>query len=315
MHLSYLAEGRRHIISRATAPEEREPLHPNDTFRVYHGFAETKHAIYTARHGLSGKQRIPRRYSYENNNNPRGLFITLSLDLAKEFSSAMDIAVIMEFSTRARDLEPPVWPAGSYTVQGQKEEWWQSDEERAEGLRKSRDHHSQSKYPAIAQSFDPALAASLYLNREMQALFVGDLNPNQIKRFWIREPTPEGYQLITDKFVPMSRSEFLDYLRKNPDLVDRHTLHTRRHWKTGETERYPDPDEPSGKLFRPNDEFDPEIFMERLHAEYPKDDLQEIVRMLAHEIAEDPSLFDTYYGRFIWPKQEQGLRQFLSTLT
>ena len=74
----------------------------------FHGFHDVSEALTAAKHGLSGAEKADRRYSYEFSNNPKGLFVTMSLDVAKEFTSK----VIMEFVAREDQLEAPVWPGG-----------------------------------------------------------------------------------------------------------------------------------------------------------------------------------------------------------
>jgi len=72
-------------------------------------------SVKAATQGVSGQARADRRYSYEADNNPQGLFVTLSVDVAKEFTFR---GAIMEFTTSVDNLEPAVWPSGGYTVQG-----------------------------------------------------------------------------------------------------------------------------------------------------------------------------------------------------
>lgn len=55
-----------------------EPLKRGDTVRVFHGFDNVTEAIIAARYGISGQLRPARKYSYEANTNPKGLFVTIS---------------------------------------------------------------------------------------------------------------------------------------------------------------------------------------------------------------------------------------------
>ena len=86
----------------------KKPLSDSDTIRVYHGAYDLGTVVQALKYGLTGDIRADRRYSYEANNNPRGLFVTPDLDVAKEFGP-----YIIEFHTRVSDLEAPVWPACS----------------------------------------------------------------------------------------------------------------------------------------------------------------------------------------------------------
>lgn len=98
-----------------------KPLKLNDTIRVYHGVNNPDDVFEFLQKGLSGKDKAKRIYSYEYNNNPYGLFVTKDLKVAKKFAN-----IIIEFQTKISDLENPVWPGGSYTIQGQKEQYWNS---------------------------------------------------------------------------------------------------------------------------------------------------------------------------------------------
>lgn len=99
--------------------EPTKPFKNDDTITVYHGFRDIDDAILTAKHGTSGALRASRVYSYENDNNPKGLFVTPNLKTAKEFG-----LTIIEFDARFDELEPPVWPSGSYTGYGQYSQYW-----------------------------------------------------------------------------------------------------------------------------------------------------------------------------------------------
>ena len=138
-------------------------MQDDDTIIVYHGFSSYsfKQALLIAKYGLSGQERANRIYSYEYNNNPNGLFVTINFNVAKkEFAKS---GIIMEFATKIRNLEAPVWPGGrSYYVQGEFTQSFKDDKEREEQRLKNREKHKTSQYPAINQSDRPELAWALY---------------------------------------------------------------------------------------------------------------------------------------------------------
>src|SRR5882672_11349947 len=84
-----------------------QPLKSKDTLRVFHGFHSFRDAYRAAIYGLTGRERADRRYSYEFDNNPHGLFVTLSLKAAREFTGSYEDQVIMEFVANESDLEAP----------------------------------------------------------------------------------------------------------------------------------------------------------------------------------------------------------------
>ncbi len=65
----------------------------------------------------------------------------------------------------------------------------------------------------IKNSDKPELARSIFDNNEHQALFMGDLNPNMIKRVWINPPTERGYANTMKSYQPVSVKEFLRMYR------------------------------------------------------------------------------------------------------
>jgi len=188
-------------------------LKDSDTVRVYHGFNNYEYAVTAAKFGFSGKEKAKRIYSYEANNNPHGLFITLDLFTAKKFiypRGDKGICVIFELNVKVSDLEAPVWPNGSYTVQGQLAKFWKDDEDRYKnGTLKAREgakiEYSDSSF--VMNSDRPELAATLVGN-ERQALFMGDINPNMIKSVWYGEGGKFGYS--PQKYERISIKEFLN---------------------------------------------------------------------------------------------------------
>jgi hypothetical protein len=202
------------------------PLKDTDVIRVYHGFNVFQDALDACAHGLSGKERAARIYSYENNNNPRGLFVTADLKIAKEFASSSDeYLAVIEFHAKASDLEAPVWPDGSYTVQGglekyfdtSSEETHHADREKARlvAREKAKEFGQKDWASHIAQSDRPELARLLYQSREQQALFIGDLNPNMIRAVWVSSKNGRPYHLRGDSFTRMSRADFVAKFKQN----------------------------------------------------------------------------------------------------
>lgn len=175
--------------------DDQKPLMNSDTIRLYHGFSDPLLLIDILQKGISGDRRIVRRYSYENNNNPKGLFSTPSLKTAKEFGD-----YVIEFHTRVSDLESPVWPSGTFTGQGQMSEYWEDEKHRDRGYQALRKYHSESTIEAIYKSDKPEVAASLFLSGEPQALFRGNLNPNSIRAVWMKEKI--GYYGTMQRYNP-----------------------------------------------------------------------------------------------------------------
>lgn len=162
--------------------DDQKPLMNNDTIRLYHGFSSPELLAEILTRGISGDRRIYRQYSYENNNNPKGLFSTPSIKTAKNFGD-----YIIEFHTRVSDLESPVWPSGTFTSQGQMSQYWEDEKHRDRGYQELRKVHSASTIEAIYKSDKPEVAASLFMSGEPQALFRGNLNPNSIRAVWIKD--------------------------------------------------------------------------------------------------------------------------------
>jgi hypothetical protein len=155
----------------------------------------------------------------------------------------------MEFATKIRNLEAPVWPGGrSYYVQGEFTQSFKDDKEREEQRLKNREKHKTSQYPAINQSDRPELAWALYEGPEAQALFIGNLNPNMIRAFWVNE------KLIKDnrtggKWTRLTRKEFLKKYYRDEYLK----IKTVGNDKPNYTEEYY---KRQNKIFLPNEDLD-----------------------------------------------------------
>ena len=160
------------------------PLKDDETITVYHGFNSFLDAAIATKYGLSGKVKAKRVYSPESNNNPKGLFVSPSFKIAKKFATC---GVVIEFNVKVGQLEAPVWPKGSYAIQGQMASYFKDDEEREKKRSEMRDAHKVSDDKNVAKSDRPELSATLAKMAEKQALYVGDLNPNMIRAVWYNE--------------------------------------------------------------------------------------------------------------------------------
>lgn len=173
-----------------------QPFKAGDTVRVFHGFYALSDAIIAAKVGLSGAERADRRFSYEFNNNPKGLFVTLKLSVAEEFAFK---GPIIEFVAAWTDLEAPVWPGNGYTVQGQVALYFGGGATgRADRRRRHRELSADVQQQIVrnpehlqhvAQSDDPYRAYLLSSGREYQALYIGHLEPQAIAAKYALDPS------------------------------------------------------------------------------------------------------------------------------
>jgi len=245
--------------------DSTEPLKKGDTLTVYHGFNDINDAINLATQGLSGKVRAKRRYSYEAATNPKGLFVTLDVKTAEKFIGSD--GVVVEFVAKYEELEPPVWPSGSYGIQGQYVQVFKSNIERIKAKKKFEMEFKQNKdLPSfVRESDNPYMAYLLFVSTENQALFVGDLNPSRIKAFYVK-----GKKITPDEFA--------------------------NEYGSGEK---------SDKLFMPEDKFDPDVFWERLLKRHPYlkfENLKNIKDTIKK--SRNPKVeFLNAFGYYLWPKQ------------
>lgn len=182
------------------------PLRDTDTVRVYHGTSDLDSILVAITKGMTGDTWANRRYSYEANNNPKGLFVTPDLKTAKEFGS-----YVIEFHSKVSDLEAPVWPNGTFTVQGGMAGTFDSEDEREAERIRQRIRWSEPDYEFVAKSDRPELAALLLGGGERQALYRGDLNANSIKAIWVSvDPTR-----INQKYNRLTPREFLKLSQEN----------------------------------------------------------------------------------------------------
>lgn len=261
------------------SPEERPTLKTNDVIRVFHGFRDLEDAIAACRYGLSGKSRVGRVYSYEADNNPTGLFVTTDPKKASEFG-----AWIIEFHANMNELEAPVWPSGSYTVQGQMAQYFGNSKGKREEERiNARQRAVDRNIPPISQSERPELANTLLGFGESQALFIGHLNPNRIIRVWLRNN--QNGQLSNT-----SREEFL----KNNNAHEFHPNKSNREAYLA-----------SSRIFRVDEEFDPkkfvQSFVDRYGGRWSFDEAKKaLIRGFGNKSIQ---IMKNELYRYVWPKQ------------
>lgn len=264
------------------------PLRAGDTATVYHGFRTPSEALRVAHVGLSGRERISRVYSYEADNNPHGLFVTISREVAEGFVGAYGTRTIAEFDVEISELQPPIWPNGSYTVQGQYAQYFGHG---AEGRRNRNDSRKEqtrelsSRAPdmEIAGSDDPMLAHTLFRNTEKQALFMGHLPPSRITCFWVEHDRHD--------WKPYTVAEYISEFGKEKEEKS----YLGNHWS---------------KVFGVDEEFDGEVFLARLSEEYNQmvPDLEGTIRGMWRNIMDSrqhrrSNLFVKNFGMYFWPKQ------------
>ena len=180
---------------------QQQPIKDNETIRVYHG-TNLETALRFAMNGISGQEKANRNYSYEMGMNPAGLFVTTNFETAKYFSYDSTANVILEFTAKASDLDTPVWNGDNFFSPGSNPQPFSSEEERNVMKQKYQDMASKDEDEYVSKSDNPAMAYRIFKNNEHQALFVGNINPNQIKRFWVKEKGEKQY-------IPLSRRDFI----------------------------------------------------------------------------------------------------------
>lgn len=226
--------------------ENQLPIKDNETIRVFHG-CDLKTAVTFAKQGLSGKQRQPRKYSYENGMNPIGLFVSTDFETVKEFSNpfgggkAKNASVIIEFTANSNDLDTPVWnDSETYFGQGSNPMPFNSRDDRNKQKQTYNTKARNSECDYIKNSDNPAMANNIFNNKEHQALFIGDLSPNMIKRFWIKRYN--GNSAYDKQYIPIKREQFLKEFGDEEFSVDGYY---------GKTEKITNGE----KLFKPNEDF------------------------------------------------------------
>ena len=181
----------------------QEPIKNGESIRVFHG-CDLETALNVAINGLSGQIKVPRTYSYENGMNPKGLFVSTDFKKAQYFSYDTDTMVILEFTVKSDDLDTPVWnDSFGYFGQGSNPQPFRDKAERDAQKEKYQEYSRNSDDSYVRNSDNPAMAERIFNNVEHQALFVGNLNPNQVKRFWVKK---NG---VDKSFRPLNRVQFL----------------------------------------------------------------------------------------------------------
>lgn len=261
-------------------PDDYKPLKDSDVIRVYHGFRDLRDVVKLFRYGLSGKDFADRVYSYEYNNNPRGLFVSISPTIAKEFGH-----YVIEFQTKVSDLEAPVWPGGGYTVQGQMAQYFNGEEDRENARLSRRADAKKSKYDSIRDSDRPELAELLYSSGEAQALFVGELNANSVRAVWVN-PNPKVSARYST-LVRMTPKEFMEKFSNIEIKNDDNGVHSR--------------------ILKPRDKFDKDTFfklMRKHSGDLSEDALTDIFK----------NMDDRELLMYVWPNQLEDLKKAINGL-
>jgi|694.fasta_scaffold64837_4 hypothetical protein len=258
------------------ANDQKVPLKDNETIRVYHAFNNPQDLYDILKYGTSGKLRAKRIYSYEANNNPKGFFVSIDFKTVKGFGQ-----YIMELHTRVSDLEEPVWPSGSYTVQGEYSKYWDEENPREKGTEAAREKAKQSKEDYIRNSDRPELADSLYNNYEKQALFVGELDANSIRAIWVNKDMKKDGRYST--YDRMSVKEFLKTHPSKPSSEHRF------------------------KIFTPREEFDVDVMLKRFNQRFDRMSTDDILNGLKY-------VDDRGLAVHFWPKQMAAVKKFIKTL-
>ncbi len=262
--------------------KDKEPIKDTDKIRVYHGFYSPADALVTLSYGLSGEMRAARIYSYESGNNPKGLFVSTDFNVVKKNFAGSGI--IIEFDTRATNLEAPVWAGqDTYFVQGQYTKSFKDDEERNQETIRKREKYRQEDPEGdyhnnrISKSDRPELGDSLYGNYEKQALFIGNLNPNEIKSVWFNE----GRYFRNKTNEPWTRYDRKSFLRKYGDILEKDSKGNEKIHRV------------SNKFFKPNDDFS----MEKLKVitDAKGYDWKDVLDYLKRD--------DYIRSQLLWPKQ------------
>ena len=209
------------------------PIKNSDKIRVFHG-CSLETALDICLHGTSGYEWHPRTYSYESGMNPLGIFVTTNFYKATDFGNTYGTRCVIEFTASANDLETPVWNnSDSYFGQGSNPMPFHDKEERnAQKLKyhndalnmKDDDYYdvNSKQFKPLSSDFirksdKPAMAKNIFMNNENQALFMGNLNANQIKRVWVEEKGKGP------NYIPMKPNVFVKkfYYKKEKEYQDK----------------------------------------------------------------------------------------------
>jgi hypothetical protein len=186
------------------------PLQDKETIRVYHGTSERAAKAMMA--GFTGDTKADRKYSYERDNNPRGLFVSPDLRTAKRFGN-----FVIEFHAKVSDLEPPVWPSesgGKFTSQGEEEKYFRDPLKRKQQQDRMRAELAKGD-DAISKSDDPYLASLLSDAGEPQALFIGNMDPKTVRAVWVSKKP--GTDSRWADYQRLSKNQFMKLYGQSPD--------------------------------------------------------------------------------------------------
>lgn len=279
-----------HSYSDIDYKTEFKEIKLDDSITMYHGFRDAQDAVSFARYGFSGKVRANRNYSYESDNNPFGLFVTLSQKVATQFAGAHGKdQIIMEFIADVSQLEAPVWPNGTYTIPGQMAGYFgrgAKGNANRKAAQRAAEADPGSSLPHVAQSDRKHLATTLTASSEYQALFVGHLSPDKIVAFHIR-PGGENYN-YQNSWQRITREEFLERYADKPLKND---------------------DRADMRVYGPDDTFVGDEFLSRMSAKYGgerKRDLEKNIGSIWATVLDSKNkafAFRDAFENYLWPKQ------------
>lgn len=285
-------------LEMGTYPDDIDPIKEGEEFRVYHGFYSYADAINIALHGTSGGMRAKRVYSYESENNPRGIFVTLDRKTAQKNFAGGSQPTVMQFVANENELKPPTWPGGGYTVQGQMAQYFYQHPKgermgRIEAMKRAKEDALQSRYDAISKSHRPELANTLF-GSEMQALFIGHLEPDRIEGFWVQRQQKD-YRSIDDPWEFIERDVFLKEFGEDFDYKS----------AADDYSRY--------RMFTPNQDFSWEGVAEYMSDQYRNYELsseqevydQVVGALMSNDFKKDMQRanFEARFSQYFWPKQ------------
>lgn len=264
-----------------------QPIKSGDTVKVFHGYRDLSDAVSAARYGLSGKMKADRNYSFEFDNNPYGLFVTLNLVSAEKFASgSVHDQVIMEFVANVDELEPPVWPGGGYTVQGQMAQYFgHGGSGKVARKQAQADRENDDYQPEHVLQSDKKYLSSLMTSGEYQALYVGHLSPDRITGFMVR-PGGKNFHYKAP-WERLTREEFIErYGRVKPKREDYS----------------------SERIYGPNDDFNGDEFLKRMAEKNDTtvDQVDSYLRNFWRYVSGGQNRSGTFADQmksYIWPKQ------------
>lgn len=260
----------------------QQPLRDDETIRVYHATPTLETVVIALTRGISGGSAVARRYSYESNNNPRGLFVSPFLKVSQEFGP-----YVLEFHTRIRDLEAPVWPGGTFTGQGQMAQFFNDDDERNDAVLKQRAKLSTHELEYIRNSDRPDVAHWMLNAGESQALFTGSLNANSIRAIWVSD-NPNHARSTYSRMTPR---EFLS-------MYQGHGIPNQFGGRYGPSEvaKTDEFKKSKQKLINPRDNLSGYEFLQVIGRKYSHMDQSEIIKILQKN--------SNYVRKAVWSDQQ-----------